>query len=336
MSDRMGIFIPMKKTCSRRHFIVKSSVAGIGLGAGVLASAYASSSVRCYPRDEEPIIDIHQHTNYSGRTDEQLITHQRAMGITTTILLPAGRNVSYGSTYYGVSNGLQAETTGNEACLAIAKKYPGEFIAGANEVPDHPEAVQEIEKYLKLGAPVIGEQKFGIDCDSPEMQKIYALAQTYNVPVLMHWQYGMYNRGFDRFHKMLEKYPNVNFIGHAQTWWANIDKNHNDQNLLYPKSKVTPGGWTDRLLSDYPNMYGDMSAGSGLNSMLRDEDHARDFLERHQDKLLYGSDCNDSVGHGAACQGAQTIETIRRLAPNKKVERKIFFSNARKLFRLHV
>jgi len=326
----------MKNTCSRRNFILKTSVAGLGLGTGLLTPFITHSATRKGPEENEPVIDIHQHTNYSGRTDEQLVTHQRAMGITLTILLPSGRKVSYGSTYYGFSNGLQAETTGNEACHELAKKYPKEFIAGANEVPDHPEAVQEIEKYLKLGAPVIGEQKFGIECDSPGMQKIYALAQAYSVPVLMHWQYGMYNRGFERFHKMLEKFPKVNFIGHAQTWWANIDKDHKDQNVLYPKTKVTPGGLTDRLLSDYPNMYGDMSAGSGLNSMLRDEGQARAFLERHQDKLLYGSDCNDSVGHGAACQGAQTIETIRRLAPDKKVERKILYSNAKKLFRLEV
>lgn len=282
--------------------------------------------------EEEPIIDIHQHTNYSGRTDDQLLTHQRAMGITTTLLLPAGRPVNYGATYYGVSNGLQAEATGNEACYNFAQKHPREFLFGANEVPDLPEAIQEIEKYLKLGAPVIGELKFGVECDSPEMQKIYELAQAYKVPVLMHWQFNMYNRGFERFHKMLEKYPKVNFIGHAQTWWANIDKDHKDQNVLYPKTKVTPGGLTDRLLSDYPNIFGDLSAGSGLNSLLRDEDHARGFLERHQDQLLFGSDCSDTIAHGPGCQGAQIIEAIRRLSPSKNIERKLLFKNAKKLF----
>ncbi len=68
---------------------------------------------------------------------------------------------------------------------------------------------------------------------------------------------------------MLKKYPKVNFIGHAQTWWANVDRGHKDQKILYPKTKVTPGGLTDRLLSDYPNMFGDLSAGSGLNFFLR-------------------------------------------------------------------
>ena len=78
----------------------------------------------------------------------------------------------------------------------------------------------EIERYLKRGAVIIAELKFGVDCDSPAMQRIYQLAQAHQVPVLMHWQFQMYNYGFERFHTMLEKYPKVNFLGHAQTWWA--------------------------------------------------------------------------------------------------------------------
>ena len=245
-----------------------------------------------------------------------------------------GRPVTSASTHDGKTNGLQAKVTGNDVAYSFARQHPGEFFFAANEVSDLPDATDEIEKYLKLGARLIGESKFGVECDSPAMQKIYRLAGEYDVPVLMHWQHNMFNYGFERFHKMLETYPKVNFIGHAQTWWANIDKNHVDQKVLYPKGKVTAGGLTDRLLSDYPNMYGDLSAGSGLNSLLRDEDHARGFLDRHQDKLLYGSDCADAVGTGDACDGARIIAAVRRLAPDKKVERKLLYRNAKKLFRL--
>ena len=314
--------------CSRRQFIKR--------GTATLVSAGFTLSVATpgYSARNEAIIDIHQHTDYHGRSSAELLSHQRAMGITHTILLPAGRPVNSASTHDGISNGLQAKATGNEVCYSFAQQYPKEFFFAANEVSDLPGATDEIEKYLKLGAKLIGESKFGVECDSPAMQKIYQLAQAYDVPVLMHWQHNMYNYGFERFHKMLEKYPKVNFIGHAQTWWANIDKNHKDQKILYPKGKVTAGGLTDRLLSDYPNMYGDLSAGSGLNSLLRDEDHTRGFFERHQDQLLYGSDCADAVGKGDACDGAKIIATIRRLAPDKRVERKLLYKNAKKLFRL--
>src|SRR5213079_2320345 len=123
----------------------------------------------------------------------------------------------------------------------------------------------------------------------------------------------------ENMHKMLEKFPKVNFIGHAQTWWGNVDKKL-DQKVLYPATKVTPGGITDRLLSDYPNMFADSSAGSGLNFFTRDEEHARGFLERHQDKIMFGSDCNDTIGRGLGCQGAQILAWIRKLAPNKAAE----------------
>jgi len=269
----------------------------------------------------EAIIDIHQHTNYSGRSDDVLVAHQRKMGITKTVLLPAG------SRY-----GLAADAFGNDSVVALARRYPGEYVFFANELPDIPETRQVIEKYLKLGAIGIGEQKFPVECDSPSIHLIAEIARDYRVPVLLHFQHKAYNLGFERFHTVLAKYPTVNFIGHAQTWWGNIDKSH-DQAVMYPKTKVTPGGISDRLLSDYPNMFGDMSAGSGLNSMLRDEDQAREFLRRHQNKLLYGSDCNDPVGEGEKCSGSQAIAAIRRLA-SAEVARKILYGNAARVLKL--
>jgi predicted TIM-barrel fold metal-dependent hydrolase len=302
---------------------------------GLLAAGVAAEGCQAPKASAEPIIDIHQHVSYSGRTNEALAAHQRAMGISKTVLLPAGRPVNSASTHQGIANGLQAKCAGNEACYQLAKARPDHYTFGANEVPDVTDAVQEIERYLKLGAVIIGEQKFGIDCDSPQMQRLYALAADYRVPILMHWQYQMYNYGFERFHRMLEKYPRTLFIGHAQTWWAHIDQAYRDDpRNLYPKGKVTPGGWTDRYLRDYPNMYGDLSAGSGLNALTRDEDHARGFLERHQDQLLFGSDCDDSTGTPPSCQGAQTIATLHRLVPDRRIRHKLFQRNAQRVLRV--
>ena len=60
----------------------------------------------------------------------------------------------------------------------------------------------------------------------------------------------------------------------------------------------------------------------------------RDFLTRHQDKLIYGSDCSDHEGTGPKCQGSQTILTVRRLAGSKAIERKLLFENAKRVFHL--
>jgi len=311
---------------SRREFLV--SAAGLALG------TVASGDETHERAGAESIIDIHQHLNYAGRPDKVLLAHQEAMGVTMTILLPAGRPLKSVSTYNGEANGLQAHCAGNAACRRFARAHHARYRFGANEVSDLDDAAKEIEKYLKRGGVVIGEQKFGVDCDSTAMQRIYELAADHRVPVLLHWQYRMFNYGFERFGRILEKHQRTTFIGHAQTWWANIDKNHLDQSVLYPKGKVTSGGLTDRYLVDYPNIYGDLSAGSGLNALTRDEEFARGFIERHQDKLMFGSDCDDWTGTGLACQGSQTLATLRRLAPTKAIERKLLHENAKRVFRL--
>ena len=273
------------------------------------------------PSQPEPVIDIHQHTSYSGRTDAELVDHQRTMGITKTVLLPAG------SRY-----GLAAGAGGNESVVSLAGRFPREYAYFANELPDIPQTRSELERYLKLGAIGIGEQKFPVDVDSASIDLVADIAKEYSVPVLLHFEFEHYNFGFENFHRVLERHPQVNFIGHAQTWWGNIDRNHK-QSTMYPSGPVTPGGITDRLLSDYPNMFGDMSAGSGLNALSRDEGHAREFLKRHQNKLLFGSDCNDKSGQVPLCQGAKTLAAIRRLSPEKQIERRILYLNAAKLLK---
>lgn len=312
---------------NRRDWIRGSLAAG----AAIVGERWADAAEPA----AEPIIDVHQHVNFHGRADELLLHHQRTMGVTKTILLPAGSRVERPSTNDGKWNGLGgAKVSGNEEAVAIARQYPREFYYGVNEVTDLPEARQVIEYYLKQGAVIIGEQKFKVECDSAASRILYDLAADYGVPILLHFQHNAFNLGLERFHTMLEKHPRTQFIGHAQTWWANVDKNHADQKILYPKGPVVAGGLTDRYLCDYSNMFADMSAGSGLNALLRDEPHAIEFLDRHQDKILFGSDCKDGIGHGSECSGSQTIAAIRKLAKSKSIERKILFDNANKLFRL--
>lgn len=310
---------PSLPSSSRRDFIVAGATL---LAASALARTGLAAAAP--PAAPEPIIDIHQHIPYSGRTAEQMMAHQVAMGISLTILLPAGSRF-----------GLAAGVNPYPETQALAEKYPDRFRWFANEVSDQPDAIDVIRRQLKSGAIGIGEQKFGVTCDSPEMERISQLAAEFGVPVLMHFQQGAYNHNLGRLHHLLEKFPQVNFIGHAQTFWGHISAEY-DEKILYPKGPVKPGGITDRLLADYPNLYGDLSAGSGYQAFIRDEEHARAFFARHQNKLLYGSDCSDPVGHGPACSGTQQIASVRRFAPDKKAERKILFENARRVLQLKV
>ncbi len=267
------------------------------------------------------IVDVHQHTVYGKRDGEQLVLHQRALGVSKTVLLPVGTRP-----------GLAPGAGGNQSVLELSRKYPDEFVFFANARPGTPETRAEIEKFLKLGGLGIGEQKFPFECDSAAMQEIYAIAHEHEIPVLLHFKEDEFNRGIERFSKMAEKYSRAKFIGHAESWWGNIDRNH-VQAVMYPKGPVTPGGISDRLLADYANVYADLSAHSGLNALLRDENHARAFLERHQDKLLFGSDCSDSAGRGETCSGSQTIAAVGRLAPSGEIREKIFHRNAERVLR---
>ena len=301
--------MPQRSAFSRREFLSAVSALGVSAAFGV-------------EDENEQTIDIHQHTNYSGRTTEQLIAHQRALGVTTTVLLPAGKMY-----------GLDAQCGGNDTVRDATSRHPKEFRFFANEIPYLGEAKETITSFLKQGAIGIGEQKFRVLSDSRYLANIAAIAAEFDVPILLHFWDGDYNMEYNRFHKTLEKFPNVNFIGHAQTFWGHIDANYQAGDM-YPKGPVKTGGLTDKYLSNYPNMYADMSAGSGLNAIIRDEEHYRGFMERHQDKLMFGSDCNDRIGAGPGCQGAQILAGIRRVAPNKAIERKILFGNARKVLRL--
>src|SRR6185436_19233664 len=118
----------------RRSFLVTAATAAAG---AALARAQAPAP--------EPIIDIHQHTDYSGRTDEQMIAHQRTMGVTHTMLLPAGR-------FYQ----LEAGASGNERVQEVAKRLPKEYSFFANEVPYLSDARDVIVAGIKAGGRGIG------------------------------------------------------------------------------------------------------------------------------------------------------------------------------------
>src|SRR5690348_10248331 len=103
----------LKGGCSRRQFLAGSGVLMLGTTLNFRGMAIIPTGSEL---KKEPVIDIHQHIHYHARKDEEMLQHQRAMGVTKTILLPAGRPVNSPSTHNGVSNGLQADAGGNAEC----------------------------------------------------------------------------------------------------------------------------------------------------------------------------------------------------------------------------
>jgi len=275
--------------------------------------------------DAEPLLDLHQHTNYAGRSNEQLIAHQAYHRVTKTVLQPG--------------EGWMIEEVGNSvSCVALQADYPDLFERFACSDVAESRAIDVLRGNVQRGAVGFGELKFHVACDSPEMHRVYKLAEELRVPLLIHFQYEMYNTGFERFESILKAYPKVNFIGHAQTWWGNIS-DHLDPRDLYPGGPVKRGGLTDRLLADYSNVYGDLAANSGLNAITRDPEFARGFLERHSRKLAWGSDCTCHDGKGGGtqdgkCIAGQSLSALRTLISDRAVLRRIQYENGAALLGL--
>lgn len=310
MSTKPGA-LAASSQLNRREFMVAASL---------LPAALATAS----PAPGEPLLDIHQHTNYGGRTDPQLIAHQAFHHVTTTVLLPG-------------AGWLLSEVGDNASCAQLQADFPDLFLRFACSDVAESSTEDVLRGNVHRGAMGFGELKFHVAVDSPEMHRVYKLAEELRVPVLLHFQYEMYNTGFERFESILKAYPRVTFIGHAQTWWGNISAEL-DPTDMYPTGRVKPGGLTDRLLGDYANVYGDLSAGSGANALTRDPDFAQGFLERHYQKLLWGSDCPCRDGKGAGehggCIAGTSLTALRKLVPDAAKLRRILYQNGAALYHL--
>jgi predicted TIM-barrel fold metal-dependent hydrolase len=273
----------------------------------------------------ELILDLHQHVLYYGRTPDQMLAHQTHYQIATTVLLPGE-----GWMLQGLG--------GNKECAGFLTQHATGFVRFTCSDPAESRTVDVLRGNLQRGAVGIGEMKFHVAVDSPEMHRVYKLAEEMRVPLLIHFEHETYNTGIERFGSILKAYPKVNFIGHAQTWWGNISADLNPLEL-YPKGPVKTGGLTDRLLSNYANMYGDLSAGSGLNSLTRDPDFAAGFVARHSRKLIWGSDCDCRDGKGGGiksgrCLAEQSLAALHKLVPDQARLRRILYENGAELLRL--
>src|SRR5262249_34896722 len=133
------------------------------------------------------------------------------------------------------------------------------------------------------------------------------------------------------------------FIGHANSFWANISKSV-PANVAYPTEPIEPGGLTDRMLSEFPNLYADLSATSGRNALARSAEFSIAFLKRYQDKLIFGSDCGCRDGRGAGqtnpfplvagkCVARETLTALTQLT-SPEIFRKITSQNVIRLLKL--
>ena len=259
------------------------------------------------------MIDAHLHLTHNGRSVEETITHIEAIGAEKVVMLP----IEDGDDEFGWMT---------EDVVKAHRDYPDIIIPFCHVDVTRKDAVPELEKRAASGIfKGYGEQKQHLRLDDSRLEKVLAVCNEMNWPVTWHFQEGTrgYNQGIEHLEVLLKKFPNIKFIGHAQSWWAHISADvPAPEETLYPKGTIKPGGLIDRLLADYPNMFADLSAGSGLGGLTRDEDFTAGFLARHGKKLMFATDCPCRDGKGAslsrgACFAQLSLPFLKRmLAPD--------------------
>lgn len=279
-----------------------------------------------------PVFDLHFHIRPQPAGN---LAHLDGAGVTKANLLTRGAV--------------------GERVKALQAAGPGRFTWFNSYDVTKPDAEQVLTQAVKDGAQGFGEMKFHVAADGPELRRMYALAAELSVPILIHFQEvdhfpdeGTWSAGFAKtFESVLKTYPKTTFIGHADAFWANVSADYHNE-AAYPTGPIKRGGLTDRWLGDYPNLFADMSANSGNNALSRDPEFTADFLTRHQDKLLFGSDCACSDGHGGGvsqnnnpaaarmvgkCVARETLTLLKRSSA-PAIFQKVVWGNVRKLLRI--
>lgn len=153
-----------------------------------------------------------------------------------------------------------------------------------------------LNQYKKFGARGVGELSENRYFDDPFMLNLYKHCEKCDMPIIFHvgnmgGDYGLVDDlGFPRLEKVLGMFPKLKFFGHSQKFWAEIAPCTLEERNGYPTGKVAPGGRIPELLRKYPNLCGDLSAGSGHNAITRDPEFGYAFLEEFQDQLYFGTD----------------------------------------------
>lgn len=290
-------------------------------------------------------IDSHQHVFWHHRDDAGLIADMDEHGVDLAWLLSweITPNDPMAPYYYHVLNPLHRQPDGShigiplQDLLRARDRYPDRFLVGYCPDPRHPAAGAMLESAKAMyGVRICGEWKFQVLFDDPRCINLYRRAGELGMPIVLHldvpflkdpaggpaiYQPFWYGGTVDNLERALIACPGANFIGHAPGFWRCISGDQADCPDSYPKGPITPGGRLFDLFDRYPNLYADLSAGSGLTALSRDPAHAVRFMTRYADRLLWGRDY----------YGGKLPEFLATIDLPADVRAKVEYQNAQRL-----
>ncbi len=294
------------------------------------------------------LIDIHTHASdtvdlyrFEGRrypSSAELVAKLDEEGIDKAVLLAI---VSPECRYVFVTP---------EDVMEMTAKYPDRLIpfccADPRMVSNSVESDFRplLSYYKEAGCKGIGEYIPNLPFDHPLNMNFFAAAEDVGgLPIIFHiatthnhqGQYGCYDElGLPRLEKVLQSFPGLIFIGHSQPFWSHLGIDVTEETAnTYPSGKVTPGRVVE-LMRRYPNLHGDLSAGSGNNAIVRDFEFSAAFLEEFQDRLYWGSDIAILNQHIMQTETFAKIKSEKLIPP--EAYEKITWKNAAKLLRLEL
>ena len=259
------------------------------------------------------IIDAHNHVWYHGLGPAEVVGEMDAYGIErcwalTWYLPPDEHSPGWRGGFHprnlrpdGTHSGCPLPDVIN-ACQA----FPDRFVGGFCPCPREDSALEQLRRAHEVhGFRVCGEWSYRMLLDDPRAWEVFRTAGELGMPVVLHldvpflpdpeggrprYQPRWYGGGAGPLERTLRACPETVFIGHAPGFWRYISGDEAAETAVYPTGPVQPGGELIRLLDTFDNLWADLSAGSGLGAMRRDPAHARGFLDRYQDRLLFGRD----------------------------------------------
>ena len=290
------------------------------------------------------IVDSHQHVRWHQRDEHGLVADLDAHGIGYAWLLTwqlgpveqSPQHANYLNPALTLPDGTHPGIPLSEL-IAVRTLYPKRFVVGYCPHPLWPSAPQLLEAAHHMhDVRVCGEWKFRVPFDDPRCLALFRMAGKLKLPVVLHldvqhlpdaqtgaptYQPQWYGGDVSHLERALQACPETTFIGHAPGFWREISGDADTSPDPYPSGQVAPGGRLYRLFAQYPNLWADISAGSGRVALSRDPAHAVQFLTRHADRILFGRDY----------YGTELHTFLQTLPLSTGVVEKIYWQNAERL-----
>jgi len=283
-------------------------------------------------------IDLHLHLTLRqipklGKMNltsgKNMLPHLDELGIEKGVLMSSGeKKVPFGT---------------NRGNRAICEKFPDRYAWMCNLDPVDVETVYDrLAQYKSQGAIGVGELTINRRLDDPFLREVFAAAERLELPVTIHmspevgYSYGVVDDpGLPLLEAVLKNYPKLKILGHSQTFWIEMSGDaptkKEDRNQ-WGSGPVIPGGRVPELFAKYANLYGDLSANSGGQAIMRDPEFGLAFLEQYADRLFFATDMvnKDMVFP----LGAWLDQMVQEGKLSEEAYEKIICGNARRIFGL--